>query len=89
VAGWGLVDVDDYERAKILQTVRLPVVTIDECKAMKHLADFPFDQGQICVGGVKGKGETTEELNDCCVNKRLMMFNIFVSLNIFYCYAVV
>jgi Trypsin len=57
VAGWGVHDIDYSERSKILQTVRLPVVTIEKCAKIRENTGNTYDDGIICVGGVKGKGK--------------------------------
>lgn len=56
VAGWGYFDIDDPRSSPILQTVKLPVVEIDNCRKIKQLSNFNFSQGHMCVGGVAGKG---------------------------------
>lgn len=57
VAGWGFFDIDDPKSSPVLQYVRLPVVNIDECRKIKQLQQHEFSRGQICVGGIAGKGE--------------------------------
>ncbi|XP_018342834.1 PREDICTED: serine protease easter-like [Trachymyrmex septentrionalis] len=54
VAGWGIFDINDPKPSTILQTVKLPIVKIDECVvAYKRYAEISEDQ-QMCVGGVPG-----------------------------------
>lgn len=57
VAGWGYFDIDDPRSSPILQTVKLPVVEIVNCQNIKQLSHFKFNNGQMCVGGVAGKGK--------------------------------
>lgn len=57
VAGWGWFDIDDPKSSPVLQFVRLPVVNIDECRKIKQLEHHEFSRGQICVGGIAGKGK--------------------------------
>lgn len=56
IAGWGYFDIDDPKSSPILQVVRLPVVEINKCRDIKQLEHYEFSQGQMCVGGIAGKG---------------------------------
>lgn len=56
VAGWGWYDVDDPKSPPVLQVVKLPVVDMERCKKIKQLEQLAFNKGQLCVGGVAGKG---------------------------------
>lgn len=64
VAGWGYFDPDEPESSTILQVVKLPVVDIERCRKIKQLKHYDFTGGQICVGGVEGKGKQTTQIND-------------------------
>lgn len=57
VAGWGWFDIDDQKASPVLQVVKLPVVPIEKCRKIKQLEQYEFSKGQICVGGVAGKGK--------------------------------
>lgn len=57
VAGWGWYDIDDPKSSPILQFVMLPVVELEKCRKIKQLEHYEFSGGQICVGGVAGKGK--------------------------------
>lgn len=57
VAGWGWFDIDDQKASPVLQVVKLPVVSIKNCRKIKQLEQYDFNKGQICVGGVAGKGK--------------------------------
>lgn len=61
VAGWGWFNIDFQKAAPVLQVVKLPVVDIDNCRKIKQLEAYDFSLGQLCVGGIAGKGkqETT------------------------------
>lgn len=59
VAGWGWFDIDDPKSSPILQIVKLPVVSLDECRKIRQLQQFEFTAAQICVGGIAGKGKQT------------------------------
>jgi hypothetical protein len=52
----GYFDIDDPRSSPILQTVKLPVVNIDNCRKIKQLSHFNFSKGHLCVGGIAGKG---------------------------------
>lgn len=58
VAGWGYFDIDDPKSSPTLQSVKLPVVDKNKCQEIKQLETYHFSKGQICVGGVAGKGKT-------------------------------
>jgi hypothetical protein len=40
-----------------LQKVSLPVLSNDECKKQSYFENLNIDYGQICVGGIEGKGK--------------------------------
>ncbi|XP_034950608.1 CLIP domain-containing serine protease 2-like isoform X2 [Chelonus insularis] len=57
-AGWGIFDIDNPKSSIILQTIKLPVLTIDDCiKPFKNHAKL--DDRQLCVGGKIGKDSCT------------------------------
>lgn len=63
VAGWGMTDIDDPDKVKsaILQTVKLRVVSADNClKLQEMVGTSDYGEGQLCVGGEDGKGEQRE-----------------------------
>lgn len=65
VAGWGWFDIDDPKSSPELQVVKLPVVDIERCRRIKQLSQYEFSRGQICVGGIAGKGKQTTQINVC------------------------
>lgn len=64
VAGWGWYDIDDPKSSPVLQFVMLPVVPLDKCRKIQQLKQYNFGDGQICVGGVAGKGNEWNS-NEC------------------------
>lgn len=56
-AGWGYYDIDEPKSSHVLQVIRLPVVNIDECRKVKQLSEYEIGPGQLCVGGITGKGK--------------------------------
>lgn len=56
ISNFSYFDIDDPKSSPILQVVRLPVVEMDNCKKIKQLEKFEFSNGQVCVGGIAGKG---------------------------------
>lgn len=67
VAGWGWFDIDDQKSSPELQVVKLPVVEIEKCRKIKQLRQYEFSLGQICVGGIAGKGKQTTQINVCII----------------------
>jgi len=65
VAGWGWYDIDYQKSSSVLQVVKLPVVEQEKCRKIKQLEHYEFSSGQICVGGVAGKGKQTVRVNVC------------------------
>lgn len=60
VAGWGLTDADDTETSDWLQTLRVPVVELDRCRAIYgHTLQIGRTNQQLCVGGKLGE-------DSCC-----------------------
>jgi hypothetical protein len=44
-----------------LQKVSLPVLSNDECKKQSYFENLNIDYGQICVGGIEGKGKAKKK----------------------------
>ena len=65
VAGWGYFDIDEPGSSPTLQTVKLPVVDKNVCRQIKQLESYHFSKGQICVGGVVGKGKFSLWRSQC------------------------
>uniref|UniRef100_A0A336MQD4 CSON003142 protein n=1 Tax=Culicoides sonorensis TaxID=179676 RepID=A0A336MQD4_CULSO len=53
VAGWGLMNSHDPEGAKVLQTVKLKIVSMDECR--EAFESLELGPEQMCAGGIPGK----------------------------------
>ncbi|XP_063703646.1 CLIP domain-containing serine protease HP8-like [Culicoides brevitarsis] len=53
VAGWGLTDSHADTLAEVLQTVKLKILPLTECK--KSFDQLDLGIGQMCAGGIPGK----------------------------------
>ncbi|XP_060527442.1 phenoloxidase-activating factor 3-like [Cylas formicarius] len=52
VAGWGATDSSNRQQARKLQFTNIPVVDLDECRAVYTRE---VDESQICAGGTDGR----------------------------------